>query len=163
MWLGARLRLNLNYESPRLSSCGLASGGSLAAASPFPSGLILEPEYAGLGVNAASVTVVWLGILQPARPSTSPIQSFEARGCVVQVGNGTGIDPSLEAVGLQLEPYRWRPCGVPCRTVVVIKLRRTSALGANSRPVCLFVSDENSRSNYNALNIFKTKPLCDFF
>ena len=37
----------------------------------------------------------------------------------------------LEAVGLQFEPYRWRPCGVTwdsSRTVVVIKLRRTSAL-----------------------------------
>ena len=36
----------------------------------------------------------------------------------------------LEAVGLQFEPYRWRPCGVTwdsSRTVVVTKLRRTSA------------------------------------
>ena len=49
------------------------------------------------------------------------------KGCLVQVGNG--ID--LEAVGLQFEPYLWRPCGVTwdsSRTVVVIKLRRTSAL-----------------------------------
>ena len=48
-------------------------------------------------------------------------------GCLVQVGNGI----ELEAVGLQFEPYRWRPCGVTwdsSRTVVVIKLRRTSAL-----------------------------------
>ena len=47
--------------------------------------------------------------------------------CLVQVGNGI----ELEAVGLQFEPYRWRPCGVTwdsSRTVVVIKLRRTSAL-----------------------------------
>ena len=46
---------------------------------------------------------------------------------IVQVGNGI----ELEAVGLQFEPYRWRPCGVTwdlSRTVVVIKLRRTSAL-----------------------------------
>ena len=46
---------------------------------------------------------------------------------VVQVGNGI----ELEALGLQFEPYRWRPCGViwdSSRTVVVIKLRRTSAL-----------------------------------
>ena len=38
---------------------------------------------------------------------------------IVQVGNG--ID--LEAVGLQFEPYRWRPCGVTwdsSQTVVVI-------------------------------------------
>ena len=37
----------------------------------------------------------------------------------------------LEAVGFQFEPYWWRPCGVTwdlSRTVVVIKLRRTSAL-----------------------------------
>ena len=27
---------------------------------------------------------------------------------LVQVGNGI----ELEAVGLQFEPYRWRPCGV---------------------------------------------------
>ena len=49
------------------------------------------------------------------------------KGCLVQVGNGI----ELEAVGLQFEPYRWRPCGVTwdsSRTVVVIKLRRTSAL-----------------------------------
>ena len=48
-------------------------------------------------------------------------------GCLVQVGNGI----ELEAVGLQFESYRWRPCGVTwdsSRTVVVIKLRRTSAL-----------------------------------
>ena len=46
---------------------------------------------------------------------------------MVQVGNGI----ELEAVGLQFEPYRWRPCGVTwdsSRTVVVINLRRTSAL-----------------------------------
>ena len=48
-------------------------------------------------------------------------------GCLVQVGNGI----ELEAVGLQFEPYRWRPCGETwdsSRAVVVIKLRRTSAL-----------------------------------
>ena len=50
--------------------------------------------------------------------------------CLVQVGNGI----ELEAVGLQFEPYRWRPCGVTwdsSRTVVEIKLRRTSALEAD--------------------------------
>ena len=49
------------------------------------------------------------------------------QGCLVQVGNGI----ELEAVGFQFEPYLWRPCGVTwesSRTVVVIKLRRTSAL-----------------------------------
>ena len=49
------------------------------------------------------------------------------QGCLVQVGNGI----ELEAVGFRFEPYRWRPCGVTwdsSRTVVVIKLRRTSAL-----------------------------------
>ena len=48
-------------------------------------------------------------------------------GCLVQVGNGI----ELEAVGFRFEPYRWRPCGVTwdsSRTVVVLKLRRTSAL-----------------------------------
>ena len=47
--------------------------------------------------------------------------------CLVQVGNGI----ELEAVGLQFEFYWWRPCGVTwdsSRTVVVIQLRRTSAL-----------------------------------
>ena len=46
---------------------------------------------------------------------------------LVQIGNGI----ELEAVGLQFEPYRWRPCCVTwdsSRTVVVIKLWRTSAL-----------------------------------
>ena len=54
-----------------------------------------------------------------------------SEGCLVQVGNGI----ELEAVGLQFEPYRWRPCGVTwdsSRTVVVIKLLRTSALHPNS-------------------------------
>ena len=53
--------------------------------------------------------------------------SFQLKGCLVQVGNGI----ELETVGLQFEPYRWRHCGVTwdsSRTVVVIKLRRTSAL-----------------------------------
>ena len=49
------------------------------------------------------------------------------QGCLVQVGNGI----ELEAVDLQFEPNRWRPFGVTwdsSQTVVVIKLRRTSAL-----------------------------------
>ena len=52
-------------------------------------------------------------------------------GCLVQVGNGI----ELEAVGLQFEPYRLRPCGVTWEsspTVVVIKLRETSALKTNA-------------------------------
>ena len=51
----------------------------------------------------------------------------EVLGCLVQVGNGI----ELEAVGFLFEPYRWRPCSVTwdsSRTVVVIKLLRTSAL-----------------------------------
>ena len=47
--------------------------------------------------------------------------------------SGNGIE--LEAVGLQFEPYRWRPCGVTwdsSRTVVVIKLLRTSALASST-------------------------------
>ena len=59
------------------------------------------------------------------RIGTSDIDSD--KGCLVQVGNGI----ELQAVGFQFEPYRWRPCGVTwdsSRTVVVIKLRRTSAL-----------------------------------
>ena len=49
--------------------------------------------------------------------------------CNYDVTVGNGIE--LEAVGLQFEPYRWRPFGVTwdsSQTVVVIKLRRTSAL-----------------------------------
>ena len=48
-------------------------------------------------------------------------------GCLVQVGNRI----ELEAVGLQLESYLWRPCGVTwdsSRTVVVTKLQQTSAV-----------------------------------
>ena len=55
-------------------------------------------------------------------------------GCLVPVGNGI----ELEAVGLRFEPYRWRPCGVAwdsSRTVVVIKLLRTSALCLRTREV----------------------------
>ena len=54
-------------------------------------------------------------------------KSLGRRSFLVQVGNGI----ELEAVRLQFEPYRWRPCGVTwdsSRTVVVIKLRRISAL-----------------------------------
>ena len=56
-----------------------------------------------------------------------PYVTYQVMGCLVQVGNGI----ELEAVGFRFEPYRWRPCGVTwdsSRTVVVIKLRRTSAL-----------------------------------
>ena len=48
-------------------------------------------------------------------------------GCLVQVGNGI----ELEAVDLQFKPCQWCPCGATwdsSRTVVVIKLLRTSAL-----------------------------------
>ena len=71
------------------------------------------------------------GELTPAAGRTSLpsrlTKQNQVKGCLVQVGNGI----ELEAVGLQFEPYRWRPCGVTwdsSRTVVVIKLRRTSAL-----------------------------------
>ena len=60
-------------------------------------------------------------------PVAAEGSSFQLKGCLVQVGNGI----ELETVGLQFEPYRWRHCGVTwdsSRTVVVIKLRRTSAL-----------------------------------
>ena len=60
-----------------------------------------------------------------------PLHSIHInKGCLVQVGNGI----ELEAVGFRFEPYRWRPCGVTwdsSRTVVVIKLRRTSALNTS--------------------------------
>ena len=59
------------------------------------------------------------------QPKTKTSWSWISR--LVQVGNGI----ELEAVGLQFKPYRWRPCDVTwdsSRTVVVIKLRRTSAL-----------------------------------
>ena len=75
------------------------------------------------------------------------------QGCLVQVGNG--ID--LEAVGLQFEPYRRRPCGVTwdsSRTVVVIKLRRTSAL----RPAVLYAKYAESLSLYIAYFAFICTP-----
>ena len=55
---------------------------------------------------------------------------------LVQVGNGI----ELEVVGFRFEPYRWRPCGVTwdsSRTVVVIKLRRTSALLLKFNMLCV--------------------------
>ena len=61
-----------------------------------------------------------------AARGSSPSWTVKLR-CLVQVGNGI----ELEAVGFRFEPYRWRPCGVTwdsSRTVVVLKLRRTSAL-----------------------------------
>ena len=61
------------------------------------------------------------------KDSKKAFLNYDFQGCLVQVGNGI----ELEAVGLQFEPYRWRPCGVTwdlSRTVVVMKLRRTSAL-----------------------------------
>ena len=60
-------------------------------------------------------------------------------GCLVQVGNGI----ELEAVGLQFEPYWWRPCGVTQNssgTVVVIKLLRTWAL----RAMVAFIHDKDN-------------------
>ena len=42
-------------------------------------------------------------------PGREPGRAGELlQGCLVQVGNGI----ELEAVGLQFESYRWRPCGV---------------------------------------------------
>ena len=53
-------------------------------------------------------------------------------GCLVQVCNGIEVD----TVGRQFEPYRWRPCYVTSdncsRSVMVIKLRRSSALPAQT-------------------------------
>ena len=60
-------------------------------------------------------------------------------GSLVQVGNG--IELEAVASGLQFELYRWCPCGVTwdsSRTVVVIKLRRTSALSCMSTRVPRF-------------------------
>ena len=51
----------------------------------------------------------------------------------------------LEAVGFRFEPYRWRPCGVTwdsSRTVVVIKLRRTSALRRHQQNIIAFHAPE---------------------
>ena len=61
----------------------------------------------------------------------APICSRSILGNLVSsydpVGNGTELD----TVGRQFELYLWRPCGATCyssRTVVVMKLLRTSAL-----------------------------------
>ena len=35
---------------------------------------------------------------------------YQARGCLVQVGNRIEFELDSEAIGLQFEPYRWRPC-----------------------------------------------------
>ena len=83
-----------------------------------PDTVIMEPELQGNQEHVSTLTSL------PGR-DVDQVKS----GCLVQVGNGIMIE--LEAVGLQFEPYRWRPCGVTwdsSRTVVVIKLRRTSAL-----------------------------------
>ena len=53
---------------------------------------------------------------------------YHIKGCLVQDGNGIELD----TVGRQFKPYQWRPCHwcdlrLWSRTVVVIKLRRTSA------------------------------------
>ena len=57
------------------------------------------------------------------------------KGFLVQVGNGI----ELEAVGLQLEPYRWSPCGVTwnySQPVVVLKLLQTSPLKCHRMQDC---------------------------
>ena len=92
------------------------------------------PGDSAVGVEWPQYHTEALG-LNPSRRTTGPSPSIDSEsegvfsGCLVQVGNGI----ELEAVGLpsQFEPYRWRPCGVTwdsSRTVVVIKMRRTSAL-----------------------------------
>ena len=70
---------------------------------------------------------LWIFCIQSKVQTYVAQEELILKGCLVQVGNGI----ELEAVGLQFEPYRWRPCGVTwdsSRTVVVIKLLRTSAL-----------------------------------
>ena len=67
--------------------------------------------------------------------------------CLVQVDNGI----ELEAVGFKFEPYRWRPSGVTwdsSRTVVVIKLRRTSDLHHCSFIMTLFWVHYNNIITY---------------
>ena len=86
-----------------------------------------------------------------------PLQVRFNLGCLVQVG-GNGIE--LNAVGLQFEPYRWRPCGVTwdsSRTAVVIKLWRTSALnlkrtgvGVVSSESTIAASDSEGRTGPRA-------------
>ena len=116
---------------------------------PMPGGSRTIPARPGqrLPIKAAQ---------QPWRPRQWQHQPLLSRqgGCLVQVGNGIG----LEAVGLQFEPYRWRPCGVTwdsSRTVVVIKLRRTSAL-------VLFKIMNSTGSRWSPVRTLLVAPLwCD--
>ena len=83
-----------------------------------------------------------------------PLQVRFNLGCLVQVGNGIELARDA-AVTLQFEPYRWRPCGVTWdspRTVVVIKLRRTSALNLKRTGVGV-VSSESTIAAPSALRL----------
>ena len=77
---------------------------------------------------------------------------------LVQVGNGIELD----AVGLQFEPYRWRPGGVTwdsSRTVVVIKLRRTSTLTVTVTAGNIKAFDRHSFTNHDCSGtVFQATP-----
>ena len=92
---------------------------------------------AGLGPpgEALRLPTIMLPAARPTRLSSDgprPTCSFRCvhagssrYGCLVQVGNGRELE--AVTVGLQFEPYRWRPCGRTwdsSRTVVVIIMLR---------------------------------------
>ena len=93
------------------------------------------------------------GNLKYIQAQNDGVYNVQPEGCLVQVGNGI----ELEAVGLQFEPYLWRPCGVPVtwdssRTVVVTKLRRTCALHAACALAGSVSSSDLLRSGFTAQN-----------
>ena len=67
-------------------------------------------DFGGRGRLAEAVSL-YIRALR-ASPSDAAIARNLGRayemGCLVQLGNGI----ELEAIGLQLEPFLWRPCGV---------------------------------------------------
>ena len=133
--------------------CGSAPTRSRPPAGPChypPNGMLAGDDDYDARVLAAPCQPEPECQRQPEWAGPGPAAHYNAMiitwGCRVQVGNGI---VELEAVDLQFEPYRWRPCGVTwdsSRTVVVIKLRRTSALQC-----------------HDALISFKTNPLCTLF
>ena len=101
---------------------------------------LLHDGYAGLPISHSK-----------RKKQASPTHASEAWLRVLEFWVQLFYGIELEAVGLQFEPYRWRPCGVTwhlSRTVVVIKLRRTSAL----RKCQSFDLSKSGRSRRPALN-----------
>ena len=90
--------------------------------------MFCDKSFSGCSTSRAAAHILGRPVLAQEKAGIRPcIAIYKKDDDRRSADNGIG----LEAVGLQFEPYRWRPSGVTwdsSRTVAVIMLRRTPAL-----------------------------------